>query len=171
MLDTLHHDPELEGDRSLESLLAALRTAAGDAEVERVLEHRRGTLERLASSAGFDLSNYRREELIREEGLLVVLIGWLPGQASPPHDHGGSACIYRILRGVAEERRFERLPSGEVRVEAVERFAADATIRCDGEDIHSLGNPVDATSPLMTLHVYRPAPAMRFFPIAAGGDA
>lgn len=171
MLDTLRDDPELKDDRSPESLLAALRQAGGDDEVERILAHHRGALERLARGAGFDVASYRREELIRDDGLLVVLIGWLPGQASLPHDHGGSACIYRVLRGIAEERRFELLPSGEVRVEAVERFAADANIRCDGEDIHSLGNPVDATSPLVTLHVYRPAPAMRFHPIAAGGDA
>lgn len=171
MLDIVHHHPEMEGDRSPEALLTALRNAGSHGEVERILGRHRHALDRLASHAGFDLVGYRREELIREDGLLVVLIGWLPGQASPPHDHGGSACVYRVLRGVAEERRFERLPSGEVRVEAVERFAANATIRCEGEDIHSLGNPVDATAPLVTLHVYRPAPAMRFHPIAAGGEA
>lgn len=153
----------------LAGLLAALRNATTDLEVERILDGHPETIAELGATALFDAGEYRRTELVREDGLLVVLIGWLPGQSSRPHDHGGSSCAYRILRGIAEERRYEPLASGEVREDTTELFLAGSTVRCDGEDIHSLGNPDGSDGPLVTLHVYRPAPDMRFFAVAKRG--
>jgi len=156
-------------DAETAPLLADLRSARDEADLDRAFEANADTLRRLASGAAFDRAGYRRVELARDDELLVVLIGWLPGQRSEPHDHGGSSCTYRVLRGIAEETRFLRLPTDEVVAETVEHFLPGASVRCDGEDIHSLGNPDGADSPLVTLHVYRPAPAMRHYAIANRG--
>ena len=101
---------------------------------------------------------------------LIVLIVWLPGQFSPPHDHGGSTCTLRIMRGIATEQRFERVADGRVRVVEEDRYIPGSIVSCDGADIHSLGNDRTNADPLVTLHVYRPRPVMNEYAIEPGGS-
>jgi len=158
-------NPLSEG--AVDRLLADLRTVDARAALRRVRQddlvpdiQRYGTVAR-----------YARFELVSSDEELIVLIVWLPGQFSPAHDHGGSACTLRIMRGLATEQRFER--AGDDRVSMIEedRFLPGSIVSCDGQDIHALGNDRVNTEPLVTLHVYRPRPVMNEYRIGSGGES
>lgn len=116
----------------------------------------------------FDPAGYTRRVLHRDESVSVLLLGWLPGQASEIHDHGGSACCFRVLRGVAVESRYEIDPQGAALEVSRDAFLTGSVLACDGTDIHSIVNDRAAAEPLVTLHVYRPEPVMRYYKAAAG---
>lgn len=108
--------------------------------------------------------SYTRIELLRTLGVSLVLIVWRPGQFSPPHDHGGSRCIVRVVRGIATERRYEVDSGGLAHLIDAERFHAGCVTRCNGADVHAIGNDPTRAEPLLTLHLYTPSPEMRTFP-------
>lgn len=166
----------LEKDAVASRAIMALAEAAGRAnspselarafdEVERELPN---SLKSIAAHAIFDKSGYQRLELTRNERVLLVLIGWRPGQRSEPHDHGGAMCACRILRGVAEERR-HRIVRGEFVVEeSADHYLAGSTLCCEGDDVHCLGAAMTTDNMLVTLHAYRPAPTMRTYRTTPG---
>lgn len=124
-----------------------------------------------ASLGRLEPETYTRFEIVSTEAVLLVLIAWRPGEFSPAHDHGGSSCLFRVLRGVATERRFAFRADGRVRTVEEERFLPGSIVACDGEDIHALGNDADQDEMLITLHVYRPRPKMRTYGVADGVEA
>src|SRR5262245_38098065 len=44
----------------------------------------------------------------------LLVLCWKNGQRSPIHDHKGSVCALRVLRGVLTETLFEFAPNGHV---------------------------------------------------------
>src|SRR2546423_12256352 len=44
----------------------------------------------------------------------VLVLCWKNGQRSPIHDHSGSSCAVKILRGTATETSFHYPPNGHV---------------------------------------------------------
>ena len=126
-------------------------------------------LARLAGLAAFESGRYTRRVLFQDDRVSVLLLGWLPGQASEIHDHGGSACCFRVLRGVAVEGRHEVDAEGDAVEVSRDAFLPGSVLGCDGTDIHDIANEAGADEPLVTLHVYRPAPVMRYFKRAAKG--
>lgn len=127
-------------------------------------------LEALASVTEFADDHYTRRVLFQNQQVRVLLVGWLQGQASEIHDHGGSACCFRVLRGVAIEARFELNGAGHAVEVARDLFPPGSVLGCDGADIHSISCDPVADEPLVTLHIYRPAPVMRYFaPTSARG--
>jgi len=111
---------------------------------------------------------YQRIELAASDQQIIVLIIWRPGQFSPPHDHGGSQCVFRVLSGIATEQRFS--PAGDSCAALVEEdhFLPGSIVSCNGQDIHAMGNDAENAQTLVTLHIYRPRPVMREFSILAG---
>jgi predicted metal-dependent enzyme (double-stranded beta helix superfamily) len=104
------------------------------------------------------------ELLLWTPALEVWLIGWAPGQETPPHDHGGAAGALTVAEGALLEEVFDRAG----------RVAASRTLTGPGQGrgfgpahVHRVGNrgAVDATS----VHAYSPPdqPMRRFAP--AGG--
>lgn len=117
----------------------------------------------LAACAEFDPSQRTRRVLHQDNNISVLLLGWLPGQTTEIHDHGGSRCAFRVLRGTATESRYELDAHGlAVEVESDE-FLPGSVIGCDGAEIHSMRNDRAASEPLVTLHIYKPAPEMRVY--------
>lgn len=153
-----------QGSEVVASLLADIRSGGARWALSRLLAQAFEPLlpEHLSKSA------YTRTELVASDDLLVVLIAWLPGQFSEPHDHGGSSCLLRVLRGVATERRFEPQGDGPVSILEEDRYLPGAVIACEGNDIHALGNEADHVDVLITLHLYRPQPVMREYRVASG---
>lgn len=126
----------------------------------------------IAALGAVSTAHHTRFELVSTPSVLVVLIVWLPGQFGPAHDHGGAACVFRVVRGTAREQRYERSDGppgtgGRQPVILVEEddFVAGAIVSCDGHDIHAISNPETHGERLITVHVYRPAPVMREYEI------
>jgi predicted metal-dependent enzyme (double-stranded beta helix superfamily) len=83
------------------------------------------------------------------------LLTWLPGQATGPHDHGGSAGAFRVLQGLITERT----PIGPVQDGAPvawrRRVLVAGSTRSFGPDhVHDVAT---GTVPAVSLHVYGPA--------------
>src|SRR5262245_24843093 len=62
----------------------------------------------------FSPERYRRNLVHAGPAYHALLLCWLSGQHSPIHDHRGSACAVRVLRGEATETVFEMTEEGNV---------------------------------------------------------
>ena len=75
---------------------------------------------------------------------------------SPIHDHAGSTCGLRILRGTATETVFERSPSGLIKPACSKDYRqGDVSVSADNY-IHQVSNLQAQGEDLVTLHVYSP---------------
>lgn len=103
----------------------------------------------LAPWAAFDAPTRARTLVCRTARYEILVLGWLPGQASSVHDHGASACGVRVIEGLATERVALRGALGDPRAHAPGAILA----RGPGE-WHEIRN--DGEDRLLTLHVYSP---------------
>ena len=99
---------------------------------------------------------YARRRIARTDAFELLVMTWLPGQGSVPHDHAGSICALRIVRGHVRESFFAPARDGLVdRVQGSELVEGEVIV--DASDhIHSLMNAEGAPETLVTLHVYAP---------------
>jgi cysteine dioxygenase len=84
----------------------------------------------------------------------MLVLCWAPGQFSPIHDHAGSTCAVRVIRGTASETVYQQTEH-EVLQQTSHWVAGDVFGGSDG-DIHAVGNFAPDDTPLVTLHVYSP---------------
>jgi len=118
--------------------------------------------EAIASQALFDRRRYVRRTIHESERMQVLVIGWLPGQSSEIHDHAGSLCGFRVVRGVAAESIY--VPRDEGVHETVRVVHRRGEVVVSGErDIHRMWLEPGADEPLVTLHVYAPPLRMRVY--------
>ncbi|WP_169791698.1 FAD/NAD(P)-binding protein [Sandaracinus amylolyticus] len=107
---------------------------------------------------------YTRRRIARTDAFEMLVMTWRPGQRSAPHDHAGSLCALRVMRGGVHETRYAPAPDGLVdpcaRGELREgEVAVDTTT-----EVHALSNDASDGSLLVTLHVYAPPlPELRRF--------
>ncbi|MBB4200305.1 hypothetical protein CCR94_00440 [Rhodoblastus sphagnicola] len=104
---------------------------------------------------------YNRACVARRDHFELLVMTWLPGQASPPHDHGDSAGVVRVLRGQALETSYALSGDGFAEAELAELLEEGAVTAFQDAGAHSLANSPEAEQPLATLHVYAP-PLSRF---------
>ena len=83
----------------------------------------------------------------------VLLICWKPGDASPIHDHAGSACAVRVVDGAGAETTYRLLAGNLVRPAAVRPLEAGMVLGSRDADVHRVAAGPAA---LVTLHVYAP---------------
>ena len=64
----------------------------------------------------FDKNKYTRNliGLGRDDRFGLMILAWGPGQKSPIHDHDGSHCIMRVLKGTLIETLYKRCGSDEI---------------------------------------------------------
>lgn len=104
----------------------------------------------------FSDSCYQRCLLHRGPAYEALVLSWRSGQRSPIHDHAGSACVLRVLEGVATETIFAPSPCGQL-FPTRSRSARAGAIRASFDsDIHQLANLEPPGHDLVTLHVYSP---------------
>src|SRR5262245_23015073 len=60
---------------------------------------------------------YNRVPVVRREQYELLVMTWLPGQASVPHDHTGSICAMQVVQGEAIEGNYRVAPDGYVDLE------------------------------------------------------
>lgn len=105
--------------------------------------------------------NYHRALVALGERYELLVMTWLPGQESVPHDHAGSICVMQVMQGTALEAQYRVDRHGYVDLDY------ECTVPCGeitaGEDagVHAIRNSADAETPLVTVHVY--APPLRDF--------
>ena len=87
----------------------------------------------------------------------VFVVTWLPGDETPPHDHGTWAVIAG-LEGWETNHRWKRIDDGlvpgyaDVRRDFSERIDEGTIVSLPTESIHSLHN--DSGGKSVTLHIY-----------------
>jgi cysteine dioxygenase len=86
----------------------------------------------------------------------LLVLCWRNGQRSPIHDHAGSSCGVRVLRGVMTETLFEFAPNGHVKATGSRDFPPGSVIGSQDSDMHQVSNLQAGTADLVTLHVYSP---------------
>ncbi|KAA0216780.1 MAG: hypothetical protein DYG94_06045 [Leptolyngbya sp. PLA3] len=119
----------------------------------------------LARCATFEPIGHTRRVLFDTPTLVLELCGWLPGQRTEPHDHGPARCAFRVMAGVAVESRHHRDAQARVCEIACDGFLTGSVLVCEPGEIHAIANDPAESEPLVTLHLFSPAPRMRTYPL------
>ena len=110
-------------------------------------------LEAFADYVHFDDERYARNLVAHGPQFYALLLCWLPGQASPIHDHRGASCGVRVIQGVATETSF-RWQDERLVEDGVTTLLAGEVCGSFDDDIHEIRN--NGSENLVTLHVYSP---------------
>jgi cysteine dioxygenase len=86
----------------------------------------------------------------------LLVLCWKNGQRSPVHDHAGSSCGVKVLRGTLTETRFEFTANGHVKACGSRDYAAGTVIGSQDSDLHQISNLQPGSADLATLHLYSP---------------
>lgn len=105
--------------------------------------------------ANFSELHYTRTSVYKGKGFEALLLCWQPGQRTPLHNHRGSACVVRVLQGVATEISYRQSNSGLLFPIISHEACAGEAIASYDQDIHQMANLNN--EPLITLHFYAPA--------------
>jgi cysteine dioxygenase len=133
----------LEGRAALADLTAELRELSVDAA-------------ELADFIRFSRQSYARNLVRGSPWYQALVLCWRNGQRSPIHDHAGSSCGVRVLRGVMTETLFDFAPNGHVKAVCSRDFPLGAVIGSEDSDLHQVSNLQAGDADLVTLHVYSP---------------
>jgi cysteine dioxygenase len=104
----------------------------------------------------FGAETYRRNLMRSGPGYHALILCWRNGQRSPIHDHRGSSCGVKVLRGVATETVFQRTADGHLYPTTTRKLQTGFCCGTQDEDIHQLSNIEPDGSDLVTLHIYSP---------------
>ncbi len=133
----------LTGRPPLDELTAAL--ARCDVECEDV-----------AACIRFSERGYQRIPFRSGPCYAAWVMCWRNGQRSPIHDHKGSCCSVRVLRGTLTETLFEFAPNGHVKAIFSRDLLPGQVIAGEDSDLHQVSNLQAGDAELVTLHVYAP---------------
>jgi cysteine dioxygenase len=119
---------------------------------------------RRADLSGDDLAEYlvfRPDRYVRNllhagPAYQALLLCWRNGQRSPIHNHRGSNCGVKVLRGVATETTFAKAPNGMAYAVRSHDLPEGHVCASADEDMHQVSNLQAAGADLVTLHVYSP---------------
>jgi cysteine dioxygenase len=113
-------------------------------------------LDDLSEHLHFAEGGYKRNLARSAPNYHVWVLCWKNGQRSPIHNHSGSACVVRVLRGTLTETIFELAPNGHVKASFSRDIAEGSLIGSEDTDIHQASNLQAGDADLVTLHVYTP---------------
>jgi cysteine dioxygenase len=88
----------------------------------------------------FAPGHYTRTTIHRDEAVEVVVICFAAGQATSVHDHQGSNCVIRVVRGKMLENHFVAAANGELDLLGSHNLLAGDVSGLDGVQIHQLCN-------------------------------
>ncbi len=91
--------------------------------------------------------------LVQNTLLKVVLIHWAPGKFTGIHGHPKGGCVFKVLKGSLEEKRYS--PDTSQRLLALSTLRQGSMAYIDDDmAYHAVGNPFDTSA--ISLHVYTP---------------
>lgn len=147
MADSLEHLlrylDRLEGRASLPELTA--RLARLELDPKDVAEFIR-----------FGEPSYQRILVRAGRGYHLWIMCWKNGQRSPIHDHTGSSCALRVLRGTATITDFAFAANGHVKALGSRECPPGSVIGSEDGDLHQVSNLQAGAADLVTLHIYTP---------------
>jgi len=111
----------------------------------------------LEKFALFGRTTYRRNMICEGPWFELLCICWRSGQQSPIHNHAGSTCGLRIMKGVATETIFEPTETGLIKAVRTNEYSVGSVCSSQDQDIHQVSNLQAHGKDLMTLHIYSPA--------------
>src|SRR5262245_58022052 len=98
------------------------------------------TLEDLTNYLIFSPARYVRNRVHDGPAYQALVLCWRNGQRSPIHNHRGSHCGVKVLRGVATETIFTRGPNGLVLPVQSRDLPSGHTCASADDDIHQMSN-------------------------------
>ena len=146
-------------ETKLDSLLAYLDSLTAKApldELTRRVTELNITWEDLKPFIRFSERGYTRNLIRGSPHYNALVLCWKNGQRSPIHDHKGSSCALRVLRGTLTETLFEFTHHGMVKASFSRDFQPGQVIGSEDQDLHQVSNLQDGDEVLITLHVYTP---------------
>jgi cysteine dioxygenase len=114
------------------------------------------TVKDVAAYLVFSQQRYVRNRLHDGPSYQALVLCWRNGQRSPIHNHRGSHCGVKVLRGVATETLFGRAPNGMIIPTRSHDLPVGHVCASADEDIHQLSNLQAGGADLVTLHIYSP---------------
>jgi cysteine dioxygenase len=104
----------------------------------------------------FRPERYVRNLLHASPHYQALVLCWLNGQRSPIHNHRGSHCGVKVLRGTATETLFSRAPNGMIVATGSRDLPVGHVCSASDEEIHQISNLQAGGADLVTLHIYSP---------------
>lgn len=92
--------------------------------------------------------------LMQNDWLKVVLIHWKPGKVSSIHGHPSGGCVFKVLQGCLEEKRYSPDDSQQRLIGVSTLQSGGMAYIDDGMAYHAVGNPFGSSA--ISLHVYTP---------------
>lgn len=145
--------------RTLEPLfryLDGLRVRPALAELARVVTDLDIELADVAGFMRFSDLGYTRNLVRAGTWYHVLVLCWKNGHRSPIHNHKGSACALRVLRGILTETQFEIAANGHVKATFSRDMLPGQVVASEDDDIHQVSNLQAGDADLVSLHVYTP---------------
>jgi cysteine dioxygenase len=146
-------------EQGLQELLAKLDRCTGRVPLDLLTEDlQKLTLqfEDVRAFARFGVDTYRRNLIRQGRAYQALLLCWRYGQRSPIHDHRGSSCGVRVIKGEAMETLFDRTSDGLVYATGTRTLVEGISCGSQDNDIHQVSNLQSSRGDLITLHVYSP---------------
>jgi len=84
--------------------------------------------------------SYNRVPVVVREAYDLLVMTWLPGQASVPHDHSGSICAMHVVQGEAAEGCYHVAPDGYVDLQYETAVAAGEVLAGHDAGVHTVRN-------------------------------
>ncbi len=142
--------------------LDSLNTKANLDSLEELLQNISVNTDDLKDYCIFGDSTYNRNPIKDSRWYSILLLCWRSGQFSPIHDHSGSSCAFKIIKGEATEILYKHVGDGLVEPIAKRLYREGDLCLAQDSDTHKIFNRSN-TADLVTLHVYSPALHMRYY--------
>ncbi len=120
------------------------------------LEQMEISFDEIRAHASFGEETYKRNLLHAGPAYSALILCWRSGQRSPIHDHRGSSCGVKVLKGTAIETYFDRTEHGHILATGSRELPEGGVCGSQDDDIHQVSNLLPPGKDLITLHVYSP---------------
>ena len=143
----------------LDRLFAYLDGLQGGAplpELQAKIEELDIEIEDVGPQVRFTERGYARNLLRAGPWYHAWVLCWKNGQRSPIHNHAGSSCAVKVLRGTLTETLFEFAPNGHVKATFSRDLLEGSIIGSEDTDMHQVSNLQSGEADLVTLHIYSP---------------
>lgn len=142
--------------RDLVQKLDTLGSAPSLVALAHALEQGKLTVDDVAPYIAPNRQGYNRASVVVREHYELLVMTWLPGQASVPHDHTGSICAMQIVQGEATEGSYCVAPDGYVDLSYESNVRTGEVTSGQDAGVHTVQNSSPNGELLVTVHIYAP---------------